>query len=465
MAAQLPERTFPLASRARRAHADVARTASSASAAPAKTRHNWLLYAFLFFLPLQNLQTGYMPNLGGGLNFLNIGFASALLGAWYCRGSIARWSSVQTWILVYAGYAIMSMYIGFGNVQSDTSDHFNILKDALLAIMIVFLVQMSVTDWSSLKRVILVTTLPLPYILKVTWSEHASVSSWHYSDALRISGTFSLLGANEYASFCVTMAIVMFGLVLAANLSLRWRLWLIASIACVVLGVVWAYSRTAYIALMLGAIAVLLLWRGRLKMILPLFLAALILPAVMPASVVERFDSTTIEEGKRDESTEMRFAFWQLAIGNFAEHPLFGSGYHTFHHHEINPYNMDTHNFFMRELTEKGLVGISITIALLLSIALACWRTMSDAPSGSLAYALGLGMVGAWLALLLSNCFGDRFTYYPMIGYFWAYLGLTLKAREFVLAERKPAADAGATVARAPAKPRFAQPRSARGQA
>ena len=38
------------------------------------TRQNWLFYAFLLMLPLQNLHTGYIPNLGGGFNFLNIGF-------------------------------------------------------------------------------------------------------------------------------------------------------------------------------------------------------------------------------------------------------------------------------------------------------------------------------------------------------------------------------------------------------
>jgi O-antigen ligase len=210
---------------------------------------------------------------------------------------------------------------------------------------------------------------------------------------------------------------------------------------------------------MLGLVAVLLLWRGRMKMIVPLFLFALALPAIMPASVIERFDSTTIEAGKRDESTEMRFEFWQVAWNNFASHPVFGSGYHTFHHPEINPFGMDTHNFFMRELTEKGVVGIAITIGLLLSILSAAWRTMRDAPSGTLAYALGLGMVGAWLALILSNCFGDRFTYYPMIGYFWAFLGLTLKARDLVLAESTAAAPPAAPVAAA--KPRYAQPRRA----
>jgi len=209
--------------------------------------------------------------------------------------------------------------------------------------------------------------------------------------------------------------------------------------------------------LLLGLLSVVLLWRARWKMILPLFLAALVLPNFMPASVVERFDSTTIEEGKRDESTEMRFEFWQIAWDNFTQHPVFGSGFHTFHHHEINPFNMDTHNFFMRELTEKGIVGFCITLGMLLSILRVCWRTMATSPPDSLAYALGLGMVGAWLALVVGNFFGDRFTYYPVIGYFWTWLGLTLKAREFAGTARETATETPRAV---PPLREYARPRS-----
>ena len=433
--------------------------AQTLAADSARAPQNWLLYAFLLLLPLQNLQTGYMPKLGPGLNFLNIGFCLALFGAWHCRGSIARGISVHRWIVAYVGYAFLSLYIGYANVHSETEEHLNMLKDAMLAVMLVFVVQMSVTSWSTLKRVIAVTLLPLPYMLRVTWDQHASVASWHYNDSLRISGTFSELGANEFAAFCVMMAILIFALLLALRLSLRWRALLGIALACVVLGVIWTYSRTAYIALMLGLVCVVLLWRGRWKMALPLFAAAVVLPNVLPVSVIERFDSTTLEEGKRDESTENRFEFWSIAWDNFAAHPLFGSGYHTFHHPEINPRQTDTHNFFMRELTEKGIVGSLITFSMLLSILHACRRTMSRAPAGTLAYALGLGMVGAWFALIVENFFGDRFSYYPMIGYFWVYLGLTLKARELLESERS----APTTPAPARLRPQYAVPLSARG--
>lgn len=430
----------------------------TAEPAVASSRQNWMLYVFLFLLPLQNLQTGYMPKFGTGLNFLNIGFCCALFGAWRCGGTIARSGALHRWILAYVAYACLSLYIGYAHVQSDTSDHLSYLKDSMLAVMLVFLVQMSLTSVQSLRRVIIATLLPLPYMLRVTWDQHASVATWHYKDDLRISGTFSELGANEFAAFCVMMSVLVFAMLLALRLSTRWRVALGGAIACTLLGVVWTYSRTAYVALMLGGVAVVLLWRGRWKMVLPLFVAALIVPNMLPVSVIERFDSTTLEAGKRDESTENRFEFWSIAWDNFTEHPLFGSGYHTFHHPEINPRKTDTHNFFMRELTEKGIAGALITLGMLLAILRACWHALRRAAAGSLAYALGLGMVGAWLALMVENFFGDRFSYYPMIGYFWVYLGLTLKAREL-------RDDAAAPPPRQEEKPRpqYAVPLSARG--
>src|SRR5579871_3843000 len=70
MPALQPERSRALALR-NAPRAALQPAAAAAAETPRKPRQNWLLYAFLFLLPLQNLQTGYMPNFGGGLNFLN----------------------------------------------------------------------------------------------------------------------------------------------------------------------------------------------------------------------------------------------------------------------------------------------------------------------------------------------------------------------------------------------------------
>lgn len=434
-AAADPRRRFPLAARAFRLDTPVASPASAgaASAAPAaparaRTPNNWALYAFLFLLPLQNIHTAYLPNLGGGLNFLNLGFALSLVGAWMLRGRLAANEPVNRWVVAYALYAVVSLLVGYQHV-SNTDAHFNMLKDHLIGLSILYLVQMSVSDWTGVRRVVLAMLLPLPYIAKVTWVQHVSVASWNYSDDLRISGTFALLGANEFAAFCVTVTAMLFALLVATRVSLRWRILLGGGIACMLLGVMYAYSRTAYIAVLLALVTIVLAWRGRWKLMLPLMLAAAFAPALLPTSVVQRFDSTTVDEGERDESTELRFEFWSIAWNNFLRNPIVGTGFQTFRHPEINPHRMDTHNLYLRTLSEGGVIGFAILLGLLFSILGSARRELGRAAPGTWRYGLALGLVGAWMGLVCGNLFGDRFTYYPVAAYFWTLVALVLKSR------------------------------------
>src|SRR6185437_8695855 len=270
MATPLPER--PRAGRPAPARPPRRVAVVAAPAAQETTPHNWALYAFLFLLPLQNIQKGYLPKLPGGINFLNVGFLLALIGAWRMRGHISRWSSVHRWVWLYVFWSIVTLWIGLWFYPNPGSSRVNDLKDSMLGVLLLFVVEMSVTNWFNLKRVILFMLLPRPYILRVTWAQHASVAGWHYKDDLRLNGTFALLGANEFASFCVTMALMLFALLLAGGLPKIWRALLVGGIVCMSLGVLWAYSRTAYVAILMGAAVIVLLWRGRWKMVIPIVL-------------------------------------------------------------------------------------------------------------------------------------------------------------------------------------------------
>lgn len=429
LAARALNRSMPATrSDARGAAPAAAGTTGARLPAVQQAPRNWALYAFVVLLPLQNITAGYLPNVGGGFNFLNIMFLLSLATAIAQQGRLARGEAVNTWVMVYSVYAIISMCIGYQYVSA-AENHLNQLKDHLVGLFVLYVVQMSVRDWQGVRLVVLATLVPLPYIAKVVWVQHFSVARTHYTDDLRISGTFALLGANEFAAFCVTVTIVLFSLLLACRLSRRWRMVLAGGVACMVLGVLYAYSRTAYISLIVGLVAVILVWRGRWKLILPLVLAAVLLPAILPASVVERFDSTTVEEGQRDESTELRIEYWKVAWANFLRHPATGTGYHTFHHREINPYGKDTHNLYIRTLSEGGVIGAVILLGVLLSVLALALRELRHSRSGTWHYALALGLVGAWLAMVIANLFGDRFTYYPVVAYFWAYVALVMKAR------------------------------------
>ena len=439
-----PAVRYPLAERARlHTHVPVAASAVGVGALPdaalpaVKSRNNWVLYAFVFFLPLQNLQVGYMPNLGAGLNFLNLFFGLSLIGAWKVGGSLGKGEALNRWVLIYAIYQVISLLIGYRFVSSPEV-HVNLLKDQLLGLFVFYLVQMSVVDWTAWRRILLATVLPLPYIGRVLWAQHQSVAEWHYSDDLRIKGTFTLLGANEMAAFCVTSVIILFALLLGAKMSRMWRWGLLAGLAFMVMGVMYGYSRTAYVTLILGVLTVALVWRQRMRLILPLLITAALLPAIVPSSVMERFEETKVEEGQRDESTEMRFEFWAIAWDTFTHYPIAGTGYHTFHHREINPWGKDTHNLYMRTLSEGGLIGAVILLGILFSVLLTVLRHLKISATGTMPYALGVGLVGVWVAWIVGNLFGDRFTYYPMIAYLWVYVALLIKARDLPKEGAKP---------------------------
>ncbi|MBS0200285.1 MAG: O-antigen ligase family protein, partial [Proteobacteria bacterium] len=319
-------------------------------------------------------------------------------------------------------------YLVGSQLVSD-GDRINVLKDHLIAVSLVFVAQMSVRDWSQVKKIIIASLLPLPYIAKVTWVQHTSVAKWHYGDTLRIKGTFALLGANEFAAFCVTMAVLCFALLIAVRMPRILKGLVAFGLACTVFCILYAYSRTAYVAVAVGLICVLLAWRGRWKL-MPLFLVlAIALPAILPESVVERYQSTSVEEGKQDESTRMRMVYWGIAWDSFVAHPVVGTGFNTFAR-RVNPYHMDTHNVYLRTLAEGGMVGALVLLALLLALFFLCIKRLRKAPPGGWQYGIALGMLGAWAALVVGNIFGDRFTYYPMIGCFWVYVGLLLKSRE-----------------------------------
>jgi putative inorganic carbon (HCO3(-)) transporter len=389
---------------------------------------NWPFLAFVLLMPLQNLVEQFFPRLPAGLNFLNLMLLASLVGAWCCGAGSVRGTGLNGWVLAYAALALVSLVQGMLHV-SDGDAHPNILKDQLVAVAFLFLAQASAADARAWRSLLLAALLPLPYLARVVYDQYAAVSSWHYSHDLRVSGTFTGLGANEMGAFCVTALLVALGLLAAVRTGWRWRALLALAATAAGIGVVLSYSRAAYVSALLGLalLAVLLLRSGGRRWTLALLLAGAALLPQLPPSVMERFESIELAEGQRDESTEHRFEFWQLARASFSANPVFGTGFHTFHHAQINPRRTDTHNFFLRELAEKGLAGVAVLLGMLWSIARVLVHAVRKAAPGGWTHGLALGLSGAFLALLCGNFFGDRFTHYAMIAHFWLFLGLLLR--------------------------------------
>lgn len=92
-----------------------------------------------------------------------------------------------------------------------------------------------------------------------------------------------------------------------------------------------------------------------------------------------------------------RTEMWRVALGDFARHPLIGSGagsYQSewFQHRRINEYIRNAHSLFLETLAELGLVGIALLLAVVAIPALAAVRLRAQplVPVLGGAYAAGI---------------------------------------------------------------------------
>ncbi|MEH6449000.1 MAG: O-antigen ligase family protein [Oleispira sp.] len=401
---------------------------------------NWALLALLFIMPLRNIQVQYLPNLGGGLNVLNILFFIAFIHSHMNGIKYEHKLGINSVLIWYILSSIFALVVGYVFLGDNASGNWNSMKDQLIPIILVFVIQRSAVDMVQWRRILIACLLPLPYCFKVVWAQYKSVAQWHYSDDLRVSGTFIDLGANEMAAYSVTLALVSLGCIITCWNEKKYRnvflMFFIFSGLCVL----YSYSRGAYVAFILGAMVILMRYKNTAKLILPTLVILAICIVNLPPSISERFSSIDAEEGERDASAESRFVFWEIAFNNFLKRPVAGYGYHTVTDPSINPYEMDTHNYYVKVLVERGILGSIMFIILLKSLWSITKRNLDWRDDDNIVNGLVLGMGGAIIAMMLGNMFGDRFSHYAMITSFWAFIGL-ISVIELMRLEKKEVKD------------------------
>jgi O-antigen ligase len=334
------------------------------------------------------------------------------------------------------------MLYGINTLGVLGENHVAALKDTLIPLFLFFIVLNSVRDRRGIVWVLAATMLPLPYMFRVYYNQVTNYMSWHYTDKLRnVSGTFMELGSNEIAAFYAGYTLVLIAIFLYIK-QVKTRLVLAGLLFLNLYSLLYSYSRGSWMSFVIG-VGILGWFINRKATIIACVLVALFSGSVItlfPVSVQERYSTIFVEkEEERDTSAASRFWLWENAMNEYAKSPVFGIGFHVFHH--VNPYEgKDTHNYYVKVLTEQGLVGVLILLVLLWRSArssLDLFRSTDD----RLYKALGIGMLSCMGAFLLGNMFGDRFTHYPLITYFWVYLALVLRARHLVEQESQLSGD------------------------
>ncbi len=246
-----------------------------------------------------------------------------------------------------------------------------------------------------------------------------------FSYDLRDSGPMGGAGVNGLAAFAAQVSVFFAGLCLAEK-QLPARLGYLGVIAANVYCLLFSLSRGGYAALLAGFIFLGVV-RNRLLLVGVLgFL--LVWQSVVPAAVRERVFMTE-ENGEIDHSAAARLNLWDEAMGVFEADPVFGTGFNTYKYgSHVGGYG-DTHNLFVKVLVETGLSGLLLFLAILYKLFQIGFR-LNRTASDPFLKSIGLGFSGLMFSALVANFFGDRWMYFQITGYTFAFAGLAVRSQQ-----------------------------------
>lgn len=396
----------------------------------AKEWLNWPLLILISLVPLQNIYLGKIPSLGSGFNILNILMLLAFVAA-AKRSETKFANNMNRYVLLLAASYLVSLFqatlvLGWNDRSPE------VLKDMFFAYLFFFVTYKSLTGMRAMKAVFYATVLPLPYMFRVFYSNLSWMGFSTYSDKQRLnSGTFMLLGSNEIAAFYATYTFIVFAMACIEE-NKKWKYFLYACTVFNVYSLLYALSRGAYLAFITGIVVYCWLQKKtRLligALVLLVFLAG-VGADVFPKAVTERFNSAFVEEIELDDSAQTRLILWDVALDKFQSNPLLGVGFGNFK--KMNDYGLDTHNYYIKLLAEGGIISFLAFLALLF----ASYRTsigLCRLSNDKFVISLAIGFTACVVSMLVGNFFGDRFTHYPLIAYFYVYLAMVVKAYEWV---------------------------------
>ena len=300
----------------------------------------------------------------------------------------------------WKGYAFMAgMYLLTFNAMKDGENHRKILA-VLMVLVILFI---SVRSFRS-------------------YTAGAS-----FIDDSRDVGPFWIvgLGSNHFGAFIAHYSAVLLGLFLLDDN--RWRrMFFLAGVLFSLHPLFFSFSRGAYMAAL-----VVLIFFGLAKkrsLLILVFVLVVAWQTLLPSSVVERIKMTRGEGGEIEESAAIRLDLWDHSLELFKKNPIIGIGFGGFRFTMPEGVRWtDTHNYYLKMLSEQGIVGFGLFLIVLCAGFRSGWKLLKGGKNG-FEKGLGLGFMGCVVACATTNLFGDRWSYYEIGSYFWVFWGLVDRA-------------------------------------
>jgi putative inorganic carbon (hco3(-)) transporter len=394
------------------------------------------LYGFYYmipFLPYRTMRDHFL-DYPLGANALTILVLAVIIGALIHGKKLPKSKLYITW-LVFGIYLYLSMWLGVALSNAPAplwlSDvNFVTWKDYMVIPLIFAAAGMVIEDRKAIRIVVILTAITLIFIDRSSLFESMSRTWTNFDEDKRGGGPLAF-GSNQTAAFLVQFAMFFWGFVqFAKQKKVKLAGYLLAAIT--ILAAMYTFSRAGYLAILFSVFILGILKDRKLLIVLGVFL--LIWQSVVPTAVRERVNMTQNSNGQLEASAQERVDLWENAERSILQSPLVGGGFATFQLGEHVDNLKDTHNWYVKVLVETGIVGLIIAFVLLAQMLALSYRLFKRT-SDPLYQGLGLGLLLAICACIVSNCFGDRWTYLEITGLLWVLVSAAIRAEQLSKSE------------------------------
>jgi len=239
---------------------------------------------------------------------------------------------------------------------------------------------------------------------------------------LRIPSTFA--NPNVYGAYLLLTIPVCLIMIHMSNRVIH-KLYYAAISALLLYNLAFTYSRGCYLALGAGLVVYVLFMERRLiALLVP---AAIVLPFIIPASIIQRFASIT---NLSDSSTSYRIYIWQATLRILKDFWISGLGQGIDAYNVVYPYYAfsdvtapHSHNLFLQVFVETGIFGLLVFLVLLLTFFRSLMRLYAKTRNKKTRAFLA-AFTAAAVAFLIQGMFDYVFYNYRVMLTFFIFMGI-----------------------------------------
>jgi O-antigen ligase len=316
---------------------------------------------------------------------------------------------------------ILFALAGFLSVIDSASPSISLLEAiritavvTMLAVLEVMLVNREMIQ-KLIASIYISAIVPVGYTLFNVVIHHSQFTSGGVS---RFEGTFSQ--PNPFAIY-LTLLIIM-GVALLPHLAQKKQIAMSVLLVGSVICLYFTFTRSAWIATLLGVFVVALLAKRRMTLVV--MVAGVMVSLVVFPTILQRFadlGTSTSAAGYASNSLSWRFDYWGEVLPLANKDPITGIG--------LDMSSLETsqqkepHNDFLRSYVETGIIGTLAYLALLISMGVVARQAMKFTRRRPLSYerSVAVGFAACVMAFVVLSIVSNVITQVVVLWYYVAF--------------------------------------------